>query len=96
MKKATGKFIIWLDADDLFIRSDLFDILYERAEKYGYDIIKFKYIYNNGFTLSSGKSYIQFFKKPNVNPIKQPELSNILLSLTKVCAHCLLDLIKIK
>ena len=48
-----GKYIIQLDQDDIFIRDDVFDILYYEAEKEDLDLVNIRDIYKDEF----------FFKK---------------------------------
>jgi glycosyltransferase involved in cell wall biosynthesis len=77
---AKGKYIVQLDQDDIFIRDDLFDILYEEAEKNDLDIIQFRDITKNSFHLNKktivncvGRHYIL----PKYNHFKtQPELKD--------------------
>ena len=42
-----GKYIIELDQDDMFLRDDVFDILYNESEKYELDILSFRHIYGD-------------------------------------------------
>ena len=75
-----GKYIIQLDQDDIFIRDDLFDFLYEEAEKNKLDLIQFRDITKNNFHLNKktivncmGRHYIL----PKNNQYKsQPELKD--------------------
>ena len=68
-----GKYILELDQDDMFIRDDAFDIIYNESEKYGLDILNFKFISGeNSFLKSKRKNHIR--KKNKV--IKQPDLKN--------------------
>lgn len=46
-----GKYIMELDQDDLFITNTLFSELYNEAEKYNYDVIKFKGIEGQAFKM---------------------------------------------
>ena len=39
---ANGKYIIQLDQDDIFIRNDIFDILYKEAEKNNLDLVQIR------------------------------------------------------
>lgn len=77
---AKGKYIIELDQDDIFIRDDLFNILYDEAEKNKLDIIQFRDITKNNFHLNPktivncvGRHYI--FPKSNQYKT-QPELKD--------------------
>ena len=75
-----GKYIIQLDQDDIFLRDDLFDFLYEEAEKNNLDLIQFRDITKNNFHLNRktivnciGRHYIL----PKNNQYKtQPELKD--------------------
>ena len=44
--KSTGKYITYLDNDDMFSRDDLFSIIYNEIEKNNYDIVEF-----NGYSI---------------------------------------------
>ena len=44
---AKGKYIIELDQDDIFIREDAFDLIYNEASKHESDLVKFNNIYND-------------------------------------------------
>ena len=46
---AKGKYIIQLDQDDIFIRDDVFDILYYEAEKENLDIVQIRDILKSNF-----------------------------------------------
>ena len=66
-----GKYIIELDQDDMFIRNDAFDIIYNESERYELDILSFKHV--------SGDNPFQRFKRKNyinseIKVIKQPKL----------------------
>ena len=39
---SNGEFILELDQDDMFIREDLFDIIYKNAKKYNLDLVQFR------------------------------------------------------
>ena len=59
-----GKFIIEIDQDDMFIRDDTFDILYEESEKYKLDILNFAYI--SGNTSLESQNFDNFLKNKNI------------------------------
>ena len=66
-----GKYIIELDQDDMFLRDDAFDIIYNEFEKYELDILSFRHF--------SGDNPFQRFKIKNYgndinNVVKQPEI----------------------
>ena len=50
-----GKYILQLDQDDLFIRDDAFDILYNEAEKNNLDLIQIRDIFINKLYLEKKK-----------------------------------------
>ena len=50
---AKGKYIIQLDQDDLFIRDDVFDILYNEAEKLELDLVQIRDIIKDDFYFSN-------------------------------------------
>ena len=82
-----GKYILQLDQDDLFIRDDAFDILYNEAEKNNLDLTQIRDIFINKFYLEKktrinfiGRHFI-FLRKSNYEPIHnhyktQNELKN--------------------
>ena len=62
---ANGKYILQLDQDDLFIRDDLFDILYNEAENNNLDLVQIKAIRNKNL-------YITYKKR--VNPQRKYQI----------------------
>ena len=82
-----GKYILQLDQDDLFIRDDAFDILYNEAEKNNLDLTQIRDIFINKFYLEKktrinfiGRHFI-FLRKSNYESIHnhyktQNELKN--------------------
>ena len=73
-----GKYIIELDQDDMFIRDDAFDILYEESEKYELDLLNFNSNYgNNSFefnkkeNLLQNKNMAKKYPKPISNKFKE-------------------------
>ena len=78
-----GKYIIELDQDDIFIRDDVFDILYNEAEKNDLDLVQIRDIYNDNFTLNINTRVNypakHFIKREIYNksfPETQPNLKN--------------------
>jgi glycosyltransferase involved in cell wall biosynthesis len=67
-----GKYIIELDQDDMFIRDDAFDIIYNESEKYDLDFLSFGYISSKN---ASKKIRLinNFVKEKNII-MKQPNL----------------------
>ena len=79
---AKGKYVIQLDQDDMLIRDDLFNILYEEAENNNLDLIQFRDITKNNFHLNK-KTLVNCGRRhlipPKNNQLKsQPELKNSL------------------
>ena len=50
---ARGKYIIQLDQDDIFIRDDIFDILFYEAEKYNLDLVQIRDIIKQNFIFTN-------------------------------------------
>ena len=81
---ANAKYIIQLDQDDMFIREDLFDILYNEAELNQLDLLQFRDLYLNKFKIPrkvlvnrKGRHYIFKIDKFNKDFVQaQPELEN--------------------
>ena len=80
---ARGKYIIQLDQDDIFIRDDVFDLLYYEAERNDLDLVQIRDIYNDNFTLNINTSVNSkekhFIKREIYNksfPETQPSLKN--------------------
>ena len=77
---SNGKYIIQLDQDDIFIRDDVFDILYNEAEHYNLDLVNIRDIFKNNFAftnltrVNTKKGHFILPKKTHFK--KQPELKN--------------------
>jgi glycosyltransferase involved in cell wall biosynthesis len=75
-----GKYIIQLDQDDIFIRDDVFDILYNEAEKEDLDLVQIRdicqhnYIFKKFTRVNSRNIHFIFPKKTHYK--KQPELKD--------------------
>jgi glycosyltransferase involved in cell wall biosynthesis len=71
-----GKYIFMLDNDDLFLKEDIFEIIYNIAEKDNYDIVEFK-----AFTIPNYQPDIKDIRQNYFNfhlnnlILHQPELS---------------------
>ena len=52
---ANGKYILQLDQDDLFIREDLFDKLFNEAEKYNLDLVQIKDVTSDNLYIGNKK-----------------------------------------
>ena len=68
-----GKYIIELDQDDMFIRDDAFDILYEKSEKYELDLLNFNYISSNNSFEKYKKENLLKDKKKIIKKIPKPK-----------------------
>ena len=76
--ESKGKYITYLDSDDLFLREDLFDKIYKEAEEGDYDIVAFGAITSKNFNMN--KNAIMNFEcthEQNITVI-QPKLSDLL------------------
>ena len=72
---AKGKYIIQLDQDDMFIRDDIFDILYSEAESNNLDLVQMEYLSKKKFYFDK-KTKVKTHSK-NINKIiNQPELKD--------------------
>jgi len=77
-----GKYIIQLDQDDLFIRDDVFDILYSEAENNDFDLVQIRDVTKNNFhfnirTIVNNKGR-HFIYPKNTESKAQPELKDTL------------------
>ncbi len=74
---ARGEYIIELDQDDIFIRSDAFDIIYNEAIKHESDLVRFNNIYNDNI---QNFNILDIINKNNLKSIifYQPDLKNII------------------
>ena len=78
---AKGKYILYVDPDDMLYKRDLFEHLYNYSLKYNLDIIEFSVHYheegkNNIYIPHS--HILNHYHKFKKNIISQPELSNII------------------
>ena len=75
-----GKYIILLDQDDIFIRDDVFDMLYNEAEKENLDLVhirdicKHNLLFKNLTRVNYAEKHLIFQKKPYYK--NQPELKD--------------------
>ena len=77
-KKAKGKYIMYLDNDDMFSRNDIFNILYNEIEKTGHDIIEFNGYSTHDYHLINKEKNIKSTSIYNKEiEFSQPELSRI-------------------
>jgi len=66
---SNGEFILELDQDDMFIRGDLFDILYTESKKYSLELVQFRdfvkeeFYFNRRTRINFGKLHWIFPKK---------------------------------
>lgn len=78
--EARGKYMVYLDNDDMFSRDDIFNIIYNEIEKNDYDIVEFNGYSTHDYHLINQTKNIKStstFNKETV--IKQPELGKLLL-----------------
>ena len=78
---AKGKYIMYLDNDDMFSRHDIFTILYNEIEEGNYDVVEFNGYSTHDYHLINKKKNIastSHLLKPG-GVYTQPELSKILL-----------------
>ena len=48
---SNGEYIIELDQDDMFIRDNAFQLLYNEAKKYNLDLVQIRDFFKNNFFL---------------------------------------------
>ena len=77
---ANGKYILQLDQDDMFIRDDIFDILYNEAEKFELDLVQMRDFVKNSFFFNQ-QTIVNIPGSHIINPKEthykyQPELKN--------------------
>ena len=66
---SNGEFILELDQDDMFVRGDLFDIIYNESKKYGLELVQFRdfvkeeFYFKKRIRINFGKSHWIFPKK---------------------------------
>ena len=77
---SNGKYIIQLDQDDIFIREDLFDILYCEAEENNLDLVQFRDICKDNFYFKN-LTRLNYVNRHKIFPKKthfkiQPELKD--------------------
>ena len=76
--QAKGKYIMYLDNDDMFSRNDIFNIVYNEIEKNNYDIIEFNGYSTHDYHLINKVKNIKSTSTYNKDiEYKQPELSQI-------------------
>ena len=79
-----GKYIIQLDQDDMFIRDDLFDILYLEAEKYDLDLVQIRDFVKNNFHFSKRTRVnccnLHYIYPKKTHYKKQPEIKDKLFT----------------
>ena len=80
--KAKGKFIMFLDSDDLFVNEEIFSICYEEAMEDDIEIVEFSGLESdfNQFQINGTMPKIPLYSryKKNNEIIKQPQLSQYL------------------
>jgi glycosyltransferase involved in cell wall biosynthesis len=74
--KAKGKYILALDNDDLFMNENVFNTVFQEAEKGNYDIIDFNAIRGNSYKPRLSEMIDDIYHdNPNNLILHQPELS---------------------
>ena len=79
---SNGEFILELDQDDMFIREDLFDIIYKESKKYNLDLVQFRdfvqeeFFFNRRTRINFGKLHWILPKKTFY--MEEPELKKTL------------------
>ena len=76
-----GKYIIFLDSDDLFVNQYIFNICYNQLENNNIDIIEFSAFYSDKKILRLNNNFPPipyYLKKKKRLIVKQPELFNSL------------------
>ena len=76
--KATGKYIMLLDEDDIYVQEDAFSTIYNEAEKYDLDILSFGLLIK--FVESGEEKYYKILDTPI---IFQPEISRNMYNITE-------------
>ena len=77
-KKAIGKYIMYLDNDDMFSRNDIFNIIFNEIEKTGHDIIEFNGYSTHDYHLINKEKNLKSTSIYNKEiEFSQPELSRI-------------------
>ena len=75
LMNAQGEYIMNLDSDDLFVRSDLFNMVYKTIKTCNYDILEYLGIQSRSFNFSQDNELlINSWEKGDV--ILQPDVSN--------------------
>ena len=75
-----GKYIIELDQDDIFIRDDVFDILYYEAEKDNLDLVQIRHITKHNLTFQNITKVHHHINPKTTHYKKQPELKDKMFS----------------
>ena len=80
--KSNGKYIMFLDSDDLFVNKNIFSICFNQAINYKIDVVEFSGFESdfNQFTINNSKPKIPLYLryKKHEETIRQPELSKYL------------------
>ena len=66
---SNGEFILELDQDDMFVRGDLFDIIYNESKKYGLELVQFRDFFKEEFYFKK-RTRINFNKSHWIFPKK--------------------------
>jgi hypothetical protein len=81
---SNGKYIIELDQDDIFIRDNVFQLLYNEAEKYNLDLVQTRDFFKKNFYFSKrtpvNKFEFHYIRKSSTHYKTQPELKDKLFT----------------
>ena len=79
-----GNYILQLDQDDMFIREDLFDIIYNESQKSNYDLVQFREIIKNDTYFERrtrvNSGILHWIYHKNNFSMQMPELKNSLFN----------------
>ena len=89
--KAKGKYVTYLDNDDLFLREDLFDTIYNEAEQGNYDIISFDGFISVDFRTDKKAIRNLLYTHKRDLILTQPELGDLLYKYTGTIERSVVD-----
>ena len=81
---SNGEYIIELDQDDIFIRDNAFQLLYNEAKEYNLDLVQIRDFVKNNFYFSKrtpvNKFEFHYIRKKTTHYKTQPELKDKLFT----------------
>ena len=81
---SNGEYIIELDQDDMFIRDNAFQLLYNEAKKYNLDLVQIRDFFKNNFYFFKrtpvNKIGLHYIREKNTHYKSQPELKDKLFT----------------